>query len=584
MAVYRKDCELVRVVEIGRLRAADFPTTVVKYDGGDEIYLLLQPSIRDPFIVVHLDPYLKIINYNSYWIKDYSRISANDLMVYRDRVYVVGDVWQAGPEGAFLLDIDRETLIVANHTILGDRPFLWILSSFGAVDSDGYIYIASTASKTTPPLATGSILFKLDNSLNLVYTQHNVIGFTSTHMDDDRPYSGLLLVRGLDVSDTQVFIVGGIFIDERDTDGFVVVANKTDGLPFYFLKIVSREGNAYTGGPRVNSVAEGVRVYRDCAYITGQSENYYLEYEPLNPTGTSTTILSTISGINEESPSLIEDKNFNREEMLNPVFDRDAAPLKWNGFYGVLCMSPITARSISTTTSTSTVTTTSTTTETTTPTTTVTRFTTSTRTAVATRVETEYVFSTVFTTRVVEGTVTRFETHTSVTTIPYHVTLTDTTTVRLTATTTPTVFATVQTTVLHNQTIVKTEAVRESGRVPWELLLISFIPLLLLTPLVLMSGRSLTITILEGAGERPPILKECFRPSVGRLKKNGKVTFHNKDKLVHRVELYGPDGDGRVRKFTIKSGQRVRIKMEEAGKYFFSLEVNPERAGILEVG
>jgi hypothetical protein len=100
----------------------------------------------------------------------------------------------------------------------------------------------------------------------------------------------------LDVSDTQVFIVGGIG-HASGNDGFVVVANKTDGNPFYFLKIVSRENDAYTGGARVNSAAQAVNVYRDCAYITGYAENYYLEYEPLNPTATPNPVRSTTSNI-----------------------------------------------------------------------------------------------------------------------------------------------------------------------------------------------------------------------------------------------------------------------------------------------
>ncbi len=86
----------------------------------------------------------------------------------------------------------------------------------------------------------------------------------------------------------------------------MLVANKTDGNPFYFLKIVSRELDAYSGGVRVNSAANAVNVYGDCAYITGYAENYYLEYEPLNPTATPNPVRSTTSNIptNEESPPL----------------------------------------------------------------------------------------------------------------------------------------------------------------------------------------------------------------------------------------------------------------------------------------
>jgi hypothetical protein len=140
-------------------------------------------------------------------------------------------------------------------------------------------------------------LFKLDSRFNLVFTEPNIMGFTPTHRDDNNPYQGLPFALDLDVSDTQVFIVGGIGHDSGGNDGFVVVANKTDGNPFYFLKIVSRENDAYTGGARVNSAAQAVNVYRDCAYITGYAENYYLEYEPLNPTATPNPVRSTTSNI-----------------------------------------------------------------------------------------------------------------------------------------------------------------------------------------------------------------------------------------------------------------------------------------------
>jgi hypothetical protein len=612
IAVYTKGCQFTRIVEIGGFRSSGvFPWAVVKFDSDGDIYLLVSPTNRpesSPFrgtiFLYRLDQYLNIIGNLWYYVDGYSRVSAYDMAVTDDAVYIVGDVWQAGPEGIFLIKIDKDTLGATNHTILGDWPSLLLIFPHIAVDSDGYIYVAALGS-SLPPGPAGPVLFKLDSRFNLVFTEPNIMGFTPTHRDANNPYQGLPFALDLDVSDTQVFIVGGIGHDYGN-DGFVVVANKTDGNPFYFLKIVSRENDAYTGGARVNSAAQAVNVYRDCAYITGYAENYYLEYEPLNPTATPNPVRSTTSNIiiGEETPILEE--NFDGDNLLNPLFDQDAyTGIKGNGFYGVLCMSPATARSIttstvtetttSTTTETSTSTATSTTTRTvtSTPTTTVTRFTTSTQTAVATVVQTEYVFSTVYTTRVVEGTVTRVETVTSVTTIPYVTTLTDTTTVRsvVTATTTPTVYATVQTTIMRNTTtyLTTTKAVQPPDTVPWWYILFPFIPLLLLPPIVVTTRGRLKITILEGAGEQQPgaqpsdILSEYFKPSVGRLQKNGKATFINKDRATHTVEIYTPEEPGRIKTLTLKPGQKAQIKFKEPGRYFFRLQTNPDKIGILQV-
>jgi plastocyanin len=616
IAVYTKGCQFTRIVEIGGFRSSGvFPWAVVKFDSDGDIYLLVSPTNRpesSPFrgtiFLYRLDQYLNIIGNLWYYVDGYSRVSAYDMAVTDDAVYIVGDVWQAGPEGIFLIKIDKDTLGATNHTILGDWPSLLLIFPHIAVDSDGYIYVAALGS-SLPPGPAGPVLFKLDSRFNLVFTEPNIMGFTPTHRDANNPYQGLPFALDLDVSDTQVFIVGGIGHDYGN-DGFVVVANKTDGNPFYFLKIVSRENDAYTGGARVNSAAQAVNVYRDCAYITGYAENYYLEYEPLNPTATPNPVRSTTSNIiiGEETPILEE--NFDGDNLLNPLFDQDAyTGIKGNGFYGVLCMSPATARSIttstvtetttSTTTETSTSTATSTTTSTTTrtvtstPTTTVTRFTTSTQTAVATVVQTEYVFSTVYTTRVVEGTVTRVETVTSVTTIPYVTTLTDTTTLRsvITATTTPVVYATVQTTIMRNTTtyLTTTKAVQPPDTVPWWYILFPFIPLLLLPPIVATTRGRLKITILEGAGEQQPgaqpsdILSEYFKPSVGRLQKNGKTTFINKDRATHTVEIYTPEEPGRIKTLTLKPGQKAQIKFKEPGRYFFRLQTNPDKIGILQV-
>jgi hypothetical protein len=591
IAVYTTDCQFTGIVEIGGFRPSGvFPWAVVKFDSDGDIYLLVSPpnspESGGTIFLYRLDQYLNIIgNPMWYYVDGYSRVSASDMAVTDDAVYIVGDVWQAGPRGIFLIKIDKDTLGATNPTILGDWPSLLLIFPHIAVDSDGYIYVAASGFSSSSGSA-GPVLFKLDSRFNLVFTEPNIIGFTPTHRDANYPYQGLPFALDLDVSDTQVFIVGGIEYDYDndkypDNDGFVVVANKTDGNPFYFLKIVSRENDAYKGGARVNSAAHAVNVYRDCAYITGYAENYYLEYEPLNPTATPNPVRSTTSNIIIDKETPILEKNFNGERSLNPLFDKDAyIGIKGNGFYGVLCMSPATARSIttstatSTTTSTVTSTTTSTVTRTvtSTPTTTVTRFTTSTQTAVATVVQTEYVFSTVYTTRVVEGTVTRVETVTSVTTIPYVTTLTDTTTVRsvVTATTTPVVYATVQTTVLRNMTtyLTTTKAVQPPDTVPWWYILFPFIPLLLLPPIVATTRGRLKITILEGAGEQQPgaqqsdILSEYFKPSVGRLQKNGKATFINKDRTTHTVEIYTPEEPGRIKTLTVKPGQKSTDKVQ----------------------
>ena len=596
IAVYTKLCQFTGIVEIGGFQSSGVsPWAVVKFDSDGDIYLLVSPTNRpdsDPFrgtiFLYRLDQYLNIIGNLWYYVAGYSRVSASDMAVTDDAVYIVGDVWEAGPEGIFLIKIDKDTLGATNHTILGDSLSLSVSYPHIAVDSDGYIYVAASGFSISSGSA-GPVLFKLDSGFNLVFTEPNIMGFTPTHRDANNPYQGPPLAWDLDVSDTQVFIVGGIGHDYGN-DGFVVVANKTDGNPFYFLKIVSRENDAYTGGARVNSAAYAVNVYRDCAYITGYAENYYLEYEPLNPTATPNPVRSTTSNIiiGEETPILEE--NFDRENSLNPLFDQDAyTGIKQNGFYGVLCMSPATARYIttstvtstltSTTTETSTSTATSTTTRTvtSTPTTTVTWFTTSTQTAVATVVQTEYVFSTVYTTRVVEGTVTRVETVTSVTTIPYVTTLTDTTTVRsvVTATTTPTVYATLQTTVLRNTTtyLTTTKTVQPPDMVPWWYVPVSLTPLPLIPLMAAMFRGGLKIIILD----------EDFRPTVGRVRRGKWVTYINKDREVHTLEFYNQQEPDQVRTLTIDPGKNGRIKFKTKGRYFFRLQVNPKKIGILEV-
>jgi hypothetical protein len=439
----------------------------------------------------------------------------------------------------------------------------------------------------------GLLRFPLDNPSSVDVRLYN---FTTTHWNTPAPYNhdNNTWVTGLVAADDMLYVVG-LLANSLDMaqDGFVYAMDARTLDAQYMLRVVSLNGTPSYGGPRVPSAVLGAGSYNGYAYITGTAGNYYLEFTPFNPsniTGTATRNSFTLTTTEPE----LEVLGNSRGDVLNdPVFDQDAHP-STAGFYGVLRLKPATTTT-STTTSTVTSTTTSTTTRTvtSTPTTTVTRFTTSTQTAVATVVQTEYVFSTVYTTRVVEGTVTRVETVTSVTTIPYVTTLTDTTTVRsvVTATTTPTVYATVQTTVLRNMTtyLTTTKAVQPPDTVPWWYILFPFIPLLLLPPVVVTTRGRLKITILEGAGEQQPgaqpsdILSEYFKPGVGRLQKNGKATFINKDRATHTVEIYTPEEPGRIKTLTVKPGQKAQIKFKEPGRYFFRLQTNPDKIGILQV-
>jgi plastocyanin len=450
--------------------------------------------------------------------------------------------------------------------------------------------------------------------------------FTTTHWNTRRPYNhdnNTWVTRVVEAGGV-LYIVGflnkgpnWLIYDEKsgsyslapDLDGFVYAVDSRTLDAQYMLRVVSLDGPPSDGGRRVPSAVLGAGSYNGYAYITGTAGNYYLEFTPFNPSNITGTATRKDFKLTTETPGLTKLENFQGDVRNTPVFDQDAHR-STAGFYGILRLKPATTTT-STTTSTVTSTLTSTTTETltstvtstttstttrtvaSTPTATVTRFTTSTQTAVATVVQTEYVFSTVYTTRVVEGTVTRVETVTSVTTIPYVTTLTDTTTVRsvVTATTTPVVYATVQTTVLRNMTtyLTTTKAVQPPDTVPWWYILFPFIPLLLLPPVVVTTRGRLKITILEGAGEQQPgaqpsdILSEYFKPSVGRLQKNGKATFINKDRATHTVEIYTPEEPGRIKTLTVKPGQRAQIKFKEPGRYFFRLQTNPDKIGILQV-
>jgi plastocyanin len=450
--------------------------------------------------------------------------------------------------------------------------------------------------------------------------------FTTTHWNTPAPYNhdnNTWVTRVVEAGGV-LYIVGFLNIDLNwliydpgsrsyslapDLDGFVYAVDSRTLDAQYMLRVVSLDGTPSSGGSRVPSAVLGAGSYNGYAYTTGTAGNYYLEFTPFNPsniTGTANRNSFKLE-IEIRRPDLKEllPPNFQGDVPNTPVFDQDAHR-STAGFYGVLRLKPATTTTSTTTstvtstltsttteTSTSTATSTTTRTVTSTPTTTVTRFTTSTQTAVATVVQTEYVFSTIYTTRVVEGTVTRVETVTSVTTIPYVTTLTDTTTLRsvVTATTTPTVYATVQTTVLRNTTtyLTTTKAVQPPDTVPWWYILFPFIPLLLLPPIVATTRGRLKITILEGAGEQQPgaqpsdILSEYFKPSVGRLQKNGKATFINKDRATHTVEIYTPEEPGRIKTLTLKPGQKAQIKFKEPGRYFFRLQTNPDKIGILQV-
>jgi hypothetical protein len=470
-----------------------------------------------------------------------------------------------------------------------------VLTSFGG---QTYVNIAFTIKCSGPycnvgfreGFRLGILRFPLDAPSSVEVRLYN---FTTTHWNATAPYThnNNTWVTGLVAADDMLYVVG-LLAKELDQaeDGFVYAVDARTLNPQYMFRVVSLDGGPSSGGSRVPSAVLGAGSYNGYAYITGTAGNYYLEFTPFNPSNITGTATRETFTLTTTEPKL-EVLGNSRGDVLNiPVFDQDVPHSSTAGFYGVLRLKPATT---TTSTTTSTATSTTTRTVTSTPTTTVTRFTTSTQTAVATVVQTEYVFSTVYTTRVVEGTVTRVETVTSVTTIPYVTTLTDTTTVRsvVTATTTPTVYATVQTTVLRNMTtyLTTTKAVQPPDTVPWWYILFPFIPLLLLPPVVVTTRGRLKITILEGAGEQQPgaqpsdILSEYFKPSVGRLQKNGKATFINKDRATHTVEIYTPEEPGRIKTLTVKPGQKAQIKFKEPGRYFFRLQTNPDKIGILQV-
>jgi hypothetical protein len=446
----------------------------------------------------------------------------------------------------------------------------------------------------------GILRFPLDDPSSVVVRLYN---FTTTHWNTPAPYTHAngTFVTGLVAADEMLYVVG-LLAKELDMaeDGFVYAMDARTLNPQYMFRVVSLDGTPSRGGSRVLSAVLGAGSYNGYAYITGTAGNYYLEFTPFNPSNITGTATRNDFALTTGKPDLRELRNFQGDVPNIPVFDQDAHP-STAGFYGVLRLKQATTTT-STSTSTVTETTTSTITSTvvfpitttatatrtvtSTPTVTVTQFTTSTRTTATTVVTTMQISSTIYTTRIVENTTTRVETVTFVTTIPYVTTLTGTTTMLrvVTATKTPTVYL--------NQTVrlTTTIEVQQEAIIPWTYLILPFMLLLPFPPLLIMKGRRLTITILEGAGaqtyvtQQTSILNEYLKPTVGSIKRGGKVIFRNKDRVIHTVELFIPGVPDKHWVFVLKPGKKAGIKMKEPGKYFIILERVPRKVGILEVG
>jgi hypothetical protein len=446
----------------------------------------------------------------------------------------------------------------------------------------------------------GILRFPLDDPSSVEVRLYN---FTTTHWNTPAPYNHAngTFVTGLVAADDMLYVVGFLGRNlDRAEDGFVYAVDARTLNPQYMFRVVSLKGPPSDGGQRVPSAVLGAGSYNGYAYITGTAGNYYLEFTPFNPRNITGTATRNDFALKTEKPDLKELRNFQGNITNIPVFDQDAHP-STAGFYGVLRLKQATTTT-STSTSTVTETTTSTTTSTvvfpitttatatrtvtSTPTVTVTQFTTSTRTTATTVVTTMQISSTIYTTRIVEYTTTRVETATFVTTIPYVTTLTGTTTMLrvVTATKTPTVYL--------NQTVrlTTTIEVQQEAIIPWTYLILPFMLLLPFPPLLIMKGRRLTMTILEGAGaqtfvtQQTSILNEYLKPAVGSIKRGGKVIFRNKDRVIHTVELFIPRVPDKHWVFVLKPGEKAGIKMKEPGKYFIIIERVPRKVGILEVG
>jgi hypothetical protein len=466
-----------------------------------------------------------------------------------------------------------------------------VLTSFG---EQTYVNIAFTIKCSGPycnvdfseGFRLGILRFPLDDPSSVVVRLYS---FTTTHWNTPAPYThnNGTFVTGLVAADDMLYVVGVLAKELYQVeDGFVYAVDAGTLNPQYMFRVVSLDGAPSSGGSRVLSAVLGAGSYNGYAYITGTAGNYYLEFTPFNPRNITGTATRDTFTLRTEKPDLTELGNFLGDVGNTPVFDQDAHP-STAGFYGVLRLKPATTTT-STTTSTVTSTTTSTTTRTvtSTPTVTVTQFTTSTRTTATTVVTTMQISSTIYTTRIVENITTRVETVTFVTTIPYVTTLTGTTTMLrvVTATKTPTVYL--------NQTVrlTTTIEVQQEAIIPWTYLILPFMLLLPIPPLLIMKGRRLTMTILEGAGaqtsvtQQTSILNEYLKPTVGSIKRGGKVIFRNKDRVIHTVELFIPGVPDKHWVFVLKPGKKAGIKMKEPGKYFIILEKVPRKVGILEVG
>jgi hypothetical protein len=489
----------------------------------------------------------------------------------------------------------------------GFLPLSRIVLTFGDVGGWTYVNIAYTMACSGRDCNEGFSVFRLGIlrfplGIRNPPVEVRLYDFTTTHWNTPAPYThnNGTFVTGLVAADDMLYVVGLLAKElGQAEDGFVHTVDARTLNPQYIFRVVSLNGPPSDGGQRVPSAVLGAGSYNGYAYITGTAGNYYLEFTPFNPSNITGTAKRYTFTLTTERPDLTELRNFLGEGFNDPVFDQDAHP-STAGFYGVLRLKPATTTT-STTTSTVTETATSTITSTVvfpitttatatrtvtfTPTVTVTQFTTSTRTTATTVVTTMQISSTIYTTRIVENTTTRVETVTFVTTIPYVTTLTGTTTMLsvVTATRTPTIYL--------NQTVrlTTTIEVQQEAIIPWTYLILPFMLLLPFPPLLIMKGRRLTMTILEGAGaqtsvtQQTSILNEYLKPTVGSIKRGGKVIFRNKDRVIHTVELFIPGVPDKHWVFVLKPGEKAGIKMKEPGKYFIILERVPRKVGILEV-
>lgn len=610
---------------------------VLWYDGTDSIYLMLQTLgttalTQGSLYLLNLDQSLNILNSVRHDNPSTTWFLVSDMVMDDAFLHLVGvheqmdgnfvlthllvsksslSTWSKFDVSVIFPDYDISSLIslfnpprvYASYSQLYNGYILYIAFSILCSGAD----CSEDGSDTVRP----AILWCLPPGeiRELPWSYVQLYKWNTIHWNYQSPYSHSNNTWVTDIAEAGgiLYVVG--FIGENPDpnmagDGFVIaVEAKTPDTVFepemlevqYFLRLASLMGEASGGGQKGISAVLGAGSYNGYAYITGSADNYYLEYGPFNP--------SNITGVTEiqldrslplpERPDLTDLRNLSYIGDNDQLFDRDVSDAP-AGFYGVLRLRPSGITTItSTTTDTLTTTSTFTTTERTattvisTPTTIVTRRTTTTRTALTTRLETEYVLSTVYTTRTVEDTSIRYETVASL------ITLTDTVKLSriVTATTTPVVYATVRETVSRNQTVLltRTIVIQPEGQPPWVFLVLPFLPLLLVPPPVMTVRRRLTIAILEGAGEQPPrtqkacLLNEYFKPSVGKLRRGGKVIFVNRDKASHEIELYRHDQRGKEIKIRLEPGRKTSIKVEEPGRYVFRLATGPDKIGVLEV-